>query len=103
MRTVSARTVVVSLFLLAASNAFAGPCENLAGTKLPHTTLSIAQSVTEGTFKPPYGNEQAKHPALCRVAGVVNQEADSYIRFVAWMPASGCNDMFLGVGNGGVA
>jgi hypothetical protein len=103
MRTASARAVLVSVFFLAATDAFGEACEALAGTRLPHTTVSIAQPVPEGTFKPPYGNALEKLPAFCRVAGVIKPTADSYIRFETWMPASGWNGKFLGVGNGGFA
>jgi feruloyl esterase len=70
---------------------------------LPDTAIHTAESVPAGTFKSPYGNAIDKMPAFCRVAGVIKPTTDSYIRFEVWMPASGWNGKFLGVGNGGFA
>ena len=42
-------------------------------------------------------------PAFCRVAAVSRPSADSEIQFEVWMPASGWNSKFQGVGNGGFA
>lgn len=83
--------------------AYAADCEGLLGTKLPDTALTVAQQVPAGSFTPPYGNAIDKLPAFCRVAGVIKPTSDSYIRFEAWLPASGWNGKFLGVGNGGFA
>jgi feruloyl esterase len=41
--------------------------------------------------------------AFCRVAGVITPSADSRILFEVWMPATGWNGKFQGVGNGGFA
>lgn len=78
-------------------------CEALSGLKLPQTKINTAQSVAAGTFTPPYGHAIEKLPAFCRVAGVLTPTSDSYIRFELWMPASGWNEKYLGVGNGGFA
>jgi hypothetical protein len=83
--------------------AYAGTCENLAGAALPNTIITIAQSVPAGAFSPPYGGPITNVPAFCRVAGAIEPTSDSYIRFEVWMPASGWNGKFLGVGNGGFA
>lgn len=91
------------LVLLAALPALAGTCESLSHAALPGTTITTAQSIPAGTFTPPYGNALDKLPAFCRVAGVIKPASDSYIRFEVWMPASGWNGRFLGVGNGGFA
>src|SRR5579862_9314821 len=88
---------------LAALPACAATCESLASTSLPDTTVTIAQSVPAGAFTPPYGNAIDKLPAFCRVAGVIRPTSDSYIRFEVWLPSSGWNGKFLGVGNGGFA
>jgi len=42
-------------------------------------------------------------PAFCRVAGVIKPSSDSVIQFEVWMPSSGWNGRFQGVGNGGFA
>jgi len=98
--------VLSILFSIAAASAFpatAATCESLSGTNLPNTTITTAQSVPAGTFTPPYGGSLEKMPAFCRVAGVIKPSSDSYIRFEVWLPASGWNGRYLGVGNGGFA
>ena len=84
-------------------------CAQLAQLKLPHTQITLAESVSAGAFKPPGGTAPApgappdaySHlPPFCRVAGTLKPSADSDIRFEVWMPASGWNGKFVGVGNG---
>jgi feruloyl esterase len=41
--------------------------------------------------------------AFCRVQGVIKPSADSHIEFEVWLPASGWNGKYVGVGNGGFA
>jgi Tannase and feruloyl esterase len=80
-----------------------GRCEDLAGVKLPDTSVSTAESIPSGTFTPPYGGPLEKLPAFCRVVGIVKPSPDSYIRFEVWLPAENWNGKYLGVGNGGFA
>jgi len=92
------------------TSANAAQCEQLAGLKLPHTEITLAQSVAAGAFKPPEGASSgmpgappgtySRLPPFCRVAGTLRPTADSDIRFEVWMPASGWNGKFVGVGNG---
>jgi len=42
-------------------------------------------------------------PAFCRVAGSIKPSSDSDIQFEVWLPASGWNGKFEGIGNGGFA
>jgi feruloyl esterase len=70
---------------------------------LVDTTITTAQSVLAGTFTPPEGKAIEKLPAFCRVAGVIKPSKDSQIQFEVWMPSSGWNGKFHGVGNGGFA
>ena len=42
-------------------------------------------------------------PVFCRVAGVLKPSGDSDIQFEVWMPETGWNGKFQGVGNGGFA
>lgn len=85
----------------------AATCEELATRlKLPHITITLAESVAPGAFKPPapgFGTPPGAYgrlPAFCRVAGTSRPTPDSDIRFEVWMPASGWNGKFVGVGNG---
>jgi len=58
-----------------------------------------------GAFAPPAGSPEPFKglPAFCRVQGVIAPSADSHIEFEVWLPASGWNGKYLGVGNGGFA
>ncbi len=80
----------------------ASQCESLSTTALPNTTITAAESVPAGKFIPPYGST-VDVLAFCRVTGVLRPSIDSYIQFEVWLPASGWNEKYLGVGNGGFA
>jgi hypothetical protein len=87
----------------------AATCESLAALKLPATTITAAQLVPAGAFKPPPPASAAvlksfgSLPAFCRVQGVIQPSSDSHIEFEVWLPMSGWNGKYLGVGNGGFA
>lgn len=81
----------------------AADCAALSSAALPDTTITAARLVPSGSFTPPYGNTLDKLPTFCRVAGVIKPTPDSYIGFEVWMPESGWNGKYLGVGNGGFA
>ncbi len=82
--------------LLTALPLAAATCESLA---LSDTTITLAQSVPAGAF--PRGGPALKDIAFCRVAATLKPTGDSEIKIEVWMPASGWNGKFLGVGNGG--
>jgi feruloyl esterase len=85
----------------------AATCESLASLSLPDATITAAQSVAAGTFTPPkppglpIPASYKDLPAFCRVAATVKPTKDSDIKFEVWMPATGWNGKFVGVGNGG--
>lgn len=90
--------------------ALAATCDSIAGLYLPDTKISSAQVVAAGDFAPPGREanpadaaEYKKLPAFCRVAGAIRPSGDSNIEFEVWMPMSGWNGRYLGVGNGGFA
>src|ERR1043165_360025 len=87
------------------SSIAAQTCEKLAELKLPNTTITSAQSVAAGAFAPTSGPAAAFKdlPSFCRVTGVIKPTDDSDIKFEVWMPASGWNGKFQGIGNGGFA
>ena len=95
--------MLVQMALRCVQLAKGGECGTLKTLKLESTTIEIAESVPAGSFKPAYGNEIEKVPAFCRVAGVIKPTIDSYIRFEVWLPETGWNQKYLGVGNGGYA
>jgi feruloyl esterase len=98
--------------MAAAAPAGAASCESLTALSLPHTSITLAQSVLAGEFIPPHvpsappGYSEAPMrnlPGFCRVAAVASPSSDSVIKFEVWMPAKDWNGKFQGVGNGGWA
>jgi hypothetical protein len=82
--------------------AAAASCDDLSKLVLQGTTFT-AQAVTAGSFTPPSGSAIQNLPAFCRVSGSIKPSNDSDIQFEVWMPQSGWNGKFQGVGNGGFA
>ncbi len=91
--------------------AAAAPCESLSSLKLPDTTITLAQPVAAGAFSAGGaggrggarggGNPYADLPAFCRVTATIKPTSDSDINVEVWMPMTGWNGKFQGVGNGG--
>ncbi len=101
--------IALSCPLLAASN-----CESLAKLALPHSTVTLAQSVPAGQLSLPAGAVPTfpgfpapnfgNLPAICRVAATLKPTNDSDIKIEVWMPTSGPSSTWNGklesVGNG---
>ncbi|HET7220283.1 MAG TPA: tannase/feruloyl esterase family alpha/beta hydrolase [Vicinamibacterales bacterium] len=82
----------------------AANCEALAKLTLPSTSVTVAESITTGSFTPPGAtNPIGNLPPFCRVAGVIAATGESRILFETWLPLTGWNGKFSGVGNGGWA
>ena len=99
-------TRVFALLVVLASRTLlsaAASCEGLAKLALKNTSITSAESVAAGSFTPPGGKPIPNLPAFCRVAGVIKPTSDSHIQFEVWMPSSGWNGKFQGIGNGGFA
>lgn len=95
---------LASLALLAAMLPIrAANCDDLAKLALKDTTITTAVSVPAGSFTPPEGQPIQNVADFCRVAGIIKPSGDSDIQFEVWMPASGWNGKFQGIGNGGYA
>jgi len=101
--------LTLSLF---AQNAPPASCSHIASLALPQATITRAELVPAGAFVPPSAGNTAPGganasrtftdlPAFCRVALTLTPSADSDIKVEVWMPSSGWNGKFLGVGNGG--
>lgn len=91
--------VVLIAFSIAAR---AATCESVASLKLADTTITTV-SVPAGAFTPPQGQAIPNLPAFCRVSGIIKPSSDSNIEFEVWLPVSGWNGKFQGIGNGGFA
>ena len=92
--------------LLGATAAAADTCSDLAMNPslatLPNTTITSAATVS-GTFTPPNGGMPIEGlPSFCRVTATLKPSAASDIKIEIWMPSSGWNGKFEGVGNGGL-
>ena len=106
------RAVLLSLalHLLTSTSSLAATCEHLSRLVLPHTSITLAESVQAGTFTIPGGGpappgapprEFSGLPAFCRVAASIAPSSDSDIRIEVWLPLVDWNGKFMGVGNGG--
>ena len=103
--------LAVSIIACHAEQARATPCDSLAKLDVANTTITATQLVAAGTFRPPVHqrssveifNAYDRLPQFCRVQATIAPSADSHIRVEVWLPASGWNGKFLGVGNGGYA
>ena len=89
--------------LFAVLPAAAATCDSLTSLALPRITIAGAALVPAGSFAPPAGPAINNLPEFCRVHGSIKPSSDSNIQFEVWMPASGWNGKFQGIGTGGFA
>ncbi|MBT2188300.1 tannase/feruloyl esterase family alpha/beta hydrolase [Sphingobium nicotianae] len=92
------------------TSAMARDCGTLTGMALDHGKVMSAELVTQGTFEPPAtpfgpppGVASAAYKALptfCRVRATLQPTSDSDIKVEIWLPATGWNGKFVGIGNG---
>jgi len=103
--SLSVPLLMLATLAFGSSAAIAQTCEKLTDLKLTNTTITSAQTVAAGVFTPPTGSAAPfkELRAFCRVTGVIKPTADSDIRFEVWMPSTGWNGKFQGIGNGGFA
>jgi feruloyl esterase len=87
-------------------------CSALGSLRLENATITSAQLVDSGKFVPPVMVRRASPefftafnslPAFCRVRAVARPSSDSEISIEVWLPATGWNRRYLGVGNGSFA
>ena len=98
--------------------AHAASCEDLAKLALPGAAITSTQVVAAGAFVPPPSPRREPTdpnaeppepvnykslPAFCRVSATLKPSSDSDIKIEVWLPLSGWNRKFQGVGNGGWA
>ena len=105
MRALAA--VVLAFGLAGCSARAAMSCADLKSLSLGDATLVQAQSIAAGPFAVPAApgapGRSITLPAFCRVQGVIAPTQDSHIEFEVWLPATGWNGKYQGVGNGGFA
>lgn len=90
----------------------ADPCDSLTKLVQANATITSAQMVAVGAFHLPPGSRAApvesfdsfgRLPPFCRVQAIIAPSRDSRIKTEVWLPVSGWNGRYLGVGNGGFA
>jgi len=89
---------ILVLLLSALPASAAGQCSDLAALRLPHTTFTLAESITNW---PANMNSASPPRPICRVAATLEPTPDSHILMEVWMPESNWNGKYLAVGNGG--
>jgi len=107
---VAGATMALAGLLAAASPAAAKDCAELGGAALPQGKITSATLVPAGGFQlaptaggPPPGVAASGFkalPAFCRIQATLTPSPDSDIKVEVWMPASGWNGKFVGIGNG---
>ena len=102
------KQVLAAVCLAPATMWAATACANLKTLALPHTTITMAETVAAGAFPAPAGgrgNPQqfADLPEFCRIQATLAPSSDSDIKIELWMPAAArWNGKFRGTGNGGL-
>jgi feruloyl esterase len=90
------------LFGLISLPSYAASCASIGALQLQNAAITSAQSLPAGPFTA--GDRPVKvQTAFCRVSMVLKPSADSDINVEIWLPASGWNGKFQGIGNGGFA
>ncbi len=106
-RLIGSCSVLLLVVISVTAPALAAPCESLSALKLPDTTITSAQSVAAGKFELPSPAPNPvvfkEVPAFCRVTAEIKPAKDSDIKVEVWMPVTGWNGKYQGVGNGGFA
>jgi hypothetical protein len=97
--------IAMAILFSVAVGAAGASCDSLAGLKLQDANVTAATVIAAGAFRPATGSAAPFKdlPEFCRVEGVIQPSADSHIEFEVWMPVTGWNNRYLGVGNGGFA
>jgi Tannase and feruloyl esterase len=88
--------------LASSARSAAAPCDSLTSLSLPNTIINSAVDTPAGTVPPPFpGPPATPVPETCRVhATVTTPGATDQIGIDVWMPVSGWNGRFQGVGGG---
>jgi Tannase and feruloyl esterase len=94
------------------TEAQAASCEKVAKISLPNATVTSAEVVAPGSFRPsssvmPWAAQAdalyRSLPAFCRVRVESHPSSDSDIKIEVWLPLKGWNGKLQGRGNGGFA
>ena len=103
------RVVVLILFATWFTALAQTRCESLKSFASADSTVTAAESVPAGAYRPPViaptgvQPPPIQLPEYCRVNLILKPTADSHIEMELWMPATGWNGKLQVVGNGGWA
>jgi feruloyl esterase len=102
-------SAMAAVFAMAAP-AEAADCAGLARMTLPSGKITSADVVAPGAFVQPAapggpppgvgGGAYRDLPEFCRVQATLTPSSDSDIKVEVWLPTSGWNGKFVGIGNG---
>ncbi len=98
--------LALAMVVLGATTAAADTCSDLmtsaALRAVPNTTIDSAATVS-GTFTPAGATAAIQGlPSFCRVTATLKPSPVSDIKIEVWLPTTGWNGKFQGVGNGGL-
>lgn len=100
--------VGLMVYIALSMPALGAPCRSLTTLRLPKIVITVAKDISAGEFVPSDGRPSDLRPgayrdlpAFCRLRGVLTPSEDSHIEFEVWLPATGWNGKYMGVGNGG--
>lgn len=106
----TAFATTASLVALALASPALAACEDLEQLQIAGGTVTSADEVSQGGFTAPAGgfgpppgvaaSPFAAVPAFCRVRLTLTPTADSDIKSEVWLPLTGWNGKYVGVGNG---
>jgi Tannase and feruloyl esterase len=105
-------SAIASVAIAIASSAVfvrARTCEQVSQLHLPNTQIESAEVIPAGQLRlkpgPSLGDPEVLKnlPQFCRVLADIRPTRDSNIKIEVWLPISGWNGKFEGVGNGGWA
>ena len=99
MRKLLAGTILAALCaatVAARTQSSPTSCEGLVGLALPDTRITKVEAITGPAFTPPGGRALGNLPSFCRVTAT----SKPAVGFEVWLPLTGWNGKFQGVGNG---
>jgi hypothetical protein len=111
-RLIICLATAIALCACARVKAEASPCDSLTKLQVGNTTITNARVVDSGAFQMPRRASRTSVEffdsfntlrAFCRVQATVIPTSDSHIDVEIWLPLTGWNGRYLGVGNGGFA
>ena len=94
--------LALALMVPLAAQAAPAPCQAIAAERFPDTTVISAADIPPGTrFVDPNQGPVANGVEICRVGATVSTTPGEHVGIELWLPRSGWNGRFEGLGSGG--